>query len=230
VIADFATSETRQRKIRILLVEDHPMLRERLIQLINSQPDMAVCGEADESRAAVALIHERSPDMALVDLSLRDSTGFELLDAIRKESLPVAVVVLSMHDEPVYAERALRAGAKGYVNKTESSAQVVGALRKVAGGEIYVSEHLASELLQRMAGGHREPKDLVAEALAGRELEVFRLIGEGRNTREIAKKLRLGESTIAAVRARIKEKIGAKDVPELYHLATEWMNSRENIA
>ena len=206
------------------------MLRERLTQLINGQPDMAVCGEADESRAAVALIHERSPDMALVDLSLRDSTGFELLDTIRKEALPVAVVVLSMHDEPVYAERALRAGAKGYVSKTESSVQVVGALRKVAGGEIYVNEHLASELLQRMAGGHREPKDMIAEALAGRELEVFRLIGEGRNTHEIARKLHLGESTIAAVRARIKEKIGAKDVPELYHLATEWMNSRENIA
>lgn len=229
MIADFASSETRE-KIRILLVEDHPLLRERLTQLINSQPDMAVCGEADESRTAIALIHERSPDMALVDLSLRDSTGFELLDAIRKEALPVAVVVLSMHDEPVYAERALRAGAKGYVNKTESSAQVLHALRKVAGGEIHVNEHLASELLQRMAGGPRKSKGLIAEGLARRELEVFRLIGEGRNTHEIARKLHLGESTIAAVRARIKEKTGAKDVSELYHLATEWMNSRQHIA
>jgi len=206
------------------------MLRERLTQLINSQADMEVCGEADESRTAIALIRERSPDMALVDLSLRDSTGFELLDAIRKEALPVAVVVLSMHEEPVYAERALQAGAKGYVNKTESSAQVLRALRKVAGGEVYVNEHMASELLQRMAGGPRKPMGLVAEGLARRELEVFRLIGEGRNTREIARKLHLGESTIAAVRARIKEKTGAKDVSELYHLATEWMNSREHIA
>lgn len=218
------------KKSQILLVEDHPMLRERLAQLISKSPDWEVCGEADSHEGAMELIRQRAPDLAIVDLTLRDSSGMDLLDELKQQGSTLPVLVLSMHDEALYAERALRAGARGYVSKSEASTEVMRAVRKVLSGEVYLNERMTSDLLQRMAGQAQESRAGAISSLSDRELTVFRLIGRGRNTREIAREMGLSESTIATLRVRVKHKIGAKDVAELYHRATEWMKEQERSA
>lgn len=215
------------KKSQVLLVEDHPMLRERLAQLVNKSYDMEVCGEADDKAGALQLIRERAPDLAIVDLTLRHSSGMDLLKELKQEGITLPVLVLSMHDEALYAERALRAGARGYVSKSETSTEVMRAVRKVLGGEVYLNERMTSELIQRMSGQSAESRTVAVASLSDRELKVFKLIGRGRNTREIARELGLSESTIATLRVRVKHKIGAKDVAELYHRATEWMKEQE---
>ncbi len=217
------------RKVRVLIVEDHPMMRERLAQLINDQEDMEVCGEADDSPAGLALIHDRSPSLAIVDISLRNSSGFELLHEIRAQAIPVPVLMLSMHDEPIYAQRALEAGARGYLHKSESAEELIRAARKILEGCVYLNERMTSEMIQRISGQSGDC-GAAAASLTKRELELFRLIGRGKNSREIARILGRGESTIAALRARLKDKIGAKDMAELYYLATEWAKIQQDLA
>jgi len=191
---------------------------------------MCVCGEADGREQAREMAAECAPDIAVIDLGLRDSSGLELVKDLQQADAATPILVLSTHDEVIYAERALNAGARGYLCKSEPSAEVMRAIRKVLAGEVYVNQRMAGELIQRLAAVGALGKASIAEALVGRELEVFQLIGEGKNTRDIARELRVSESTVATVRTRVKEKVGAKDLPELYHLATAWMNSEQDAA
>ena len=209
-----------------MLVEDHPMFREHLGQLINRDLGMQVCGEADNNRDAMKLIKETRPDIAIVDITLRGSSGLELLKDLKAEGLELNVLVLSMHDEELYAERALRAGARGYITKNEASSEVINAVRQVMAGEMYVSKRVTSKLLHRMTHKRTDSDFGGVSALADRELEVFQMLVRGKNTREIAQMLHLGESTVETYRARIKEKLSLRSSADLYLRAGQWV--REN--
>jgi DNA-binding NarL/FixJ family response regulator len=215
------------KKCKVLLVEDHPMLRERMALLINKDLDMTVCGETDNIVDAMSLIMAKQPDVAIVDISLRGSSGLELLKDIRAQGLTLPVLVLSMHAEELYAERALRAGAKGYIMKSEASSEVIEAIRTVQRGEVYVSRPMVGKILMRMSSSPQKTEAVGVGALADRELEVFQLIGQGRNTREIAKLLNLGESTIETYRARIREKLGLRNTAELAQRAAQWVTEQD---
>lgn len=217
------TEKTNVAGYKVLLVEDHPMFREHLGQLINRDLGMSVCGESDNIRDAMRLIRETQPDIAIVDISLRGSSGLELIKDIKAQGLNLNVLVLSMHDEELYAERALRAGAKGYITKNEASTEVVKAIRCVMMGEVYASKQMTAKLLGRLSQ-KRVPSDLTGmETLADRELEVFQMLGRGRSTREIAQSLNLGESTVETYRARIKDKLQLRSAAELYLRAGQWV-------
>ncbi len=210
-------------KLKVLLVEDHPMFREHLTQLIKRDLGMTICGEADNIRDAMNLIVEQKPDIAIVDITLRGSSGLELLKDIKAQNIELNVLVLSMHDEDLYAERALRAGAKGYITKNEASTELINAIRCVMKGEVYASRQLTTKLLERMTQ-KRGPADIIDLAtLADRELEVFQMLGRGKSTREIAQALNLGESTVETYRARIKEKLQLRSAAELYLRAGQWV-------
>ena len=210
-------------KLKVLLVEDHPMFREHLTQLIKRDLGMVICGETDNIREAMDLIHAQKPDIAIVDITLRGSSGLELLKDIKAQDIDINVLVLSMHDEDLYAERALRAGAKGYITKNEASTELIKAIRCVMNGDVYASRQLTSKLLERMTQ-KRAPADIIdLESLADRELEVFQMLGRGKSTRDIAQVLNLGESTVETYRARIKEKLQLRSAAELYLRAGQWV-------
>lgn len=199
------------------------MFREHLAQLIGRDLGLSICGEADNIRDAMRLIRETSPDIAIVDITLRGSSGIELVKDIKAHGLSVDVLVLSMHDEELYAERALRAGAKGYITKNEASTEVLKAIRCVMNGDVYASRQVTARLLERLAR-KRAPVEVAGiETLADRELEVFQMLGRGKSTREIALSLNLGESTVETYRARIKDKLQLKSAAELYLRAGQWV-------
>jgi DNA-binding NarL/FixJ family response regulator len=207
---------------KVLLVEDHPMFREHLGLLIKRELGLTICGEADNIRDAMRLIQETQPDVAIVDITLHGSSGLELLKDLKAQGIDLKILVLSMHDEDLYAERSLRAGAQGYISKNEASKEVVKALRSVLDGEIYVSQRMNAKLLSRMT--QKRSTVLVGmETLADRELEVFQLLGRGKSTKEIADSLHLGESTVETYRARIKDKLQLRSAAELYLRAGEWV-------
>jgi DNA-binding NarL/FixJ family response regulator len=221
------SSTSQATKCKVLLVEDHPMFRERMALLINKDLGMTVCGEADNVAAAMDIIRESQPDIAIVDISLRGSSGLELIKDIRAQGFSLPVLVLSMHAEELYAERALRAGAKGYIMKSEASSEVLEAIRTVQRGEVYVSRPMVGKILTRLTSTAQKSEASGVAALADRELEVFQLIGQGRNTREIAKSLNLGESTIETYRARIREKLGLRNTAELAQRAAQWVTEQD---
>jgi DNA-binding NarL/FixJ family response regulator len=207
---------------KVLLVEDHPMFREHLGAMIKRELGLSICGEAANIQDAMLQIIETKPDVAIVDITLQGSSGLELLKDLKAQGIEVDVLVLSMHDEELYAERALRAGAKGYISKNEASKEVVKALRSVLSGEIYVSQRMNARLLSRIT--QKRSTVLVGmETLADRELEVFQLLGRGKSTKEIADSLHLGESTVETYRARIKDKLQLRSAAELYLRAGEWV-------
>lgn len=208
---------------KVLLVEDHPMFREHLGQLIDREFGMSICGEANNIRDAMRLILETKPDIAIVDITLHGSSGLELLKDIKAQELDINVLVLSMHDEELYAERALRAGAKGYITKNEASTEVIEAIRCVMKGDVYASRQMTSKLLERMTQKRSNTELAGMETLADRELEVFQMLGRGKSTREIAQSLNLGESTVETYRARIKEKLQLRSAAELYLRAGQWV-------
>ncbi len=208
---------------KVLLVEDHPMFREHLGQLINRDLGMSICGEADNIKDAMRLILETKPDIAIVDITLHGSSGLELLKDLKAQGLELNVLVLSMHDEELYAERALRAGAKGYITKNEASSEVVAAIRCVMNGDVYASRQMTAKLLERMTQKRANSELAGMETLADRELEVFQMLGRGKSTREIAQTLNLGESTVETYRARIKEKLQLRSAAELYLRAGQWV-------
>ena len=208
---------------KVLLVEDHPMFREHLGQLIDRDLGMSICGEADNIRDAMRLILETKPDIAIVDITLHGSSGLELLKDIKAQGLDINVLVLSMHDEELYAERALRAGAKGYITKNEASTEVIEAIRCVMKGDVYASRQMTAKLLERMTQKRSNTELAGMETLADRELEVFQMLGRGKSTREIAQTLNLGESTVETYRARIKEKLQLRSAAELYLRAGQWV-------
>ena len=211
---------------RVFLVDDHPLVRESLASLIQRQPDLSVCGEADNPAAALTGITAAQPDVAIVDLSLGERTGLDLIRDLKTSHPRVAVLVLSMHDEQLYAERALRAGARGYIMKREATRNVILAIRRVREGKIVVSEALAESLAARLVGGATGGPDSPVGSLSDRELEVFRLVGEGRTTRQIADTLHLSVKTVQAYYARIKEKLGAGSANEMLREAIRWIEER----
>ena len=199
------------------------MFRERLAHLINKDLGMKVCGETDNITDAMRIIQATNPDIAIVDISLRGSSGLELLKDIRAQQIDLSVLVLSMHAEELYAERALRAGAKGYIMKSEASSEVIEAIHTVRRGEIYVSRPMVGRILARMSSSSHKSQTGGVETLADRELEVFQLIGRGRTTSEIAALLHLGESTVETYRGRIREKLGLRNAAQLVQFATQWV-------
>lgn len=212
--------DTQPRRSRILIIDDHPIVRERLGELINQEPDLIVCGEAEDGESAMAAIEKTVPELALVDISLKNTYGIELVKDIKERHPKVLTLVLSMHEESLYAERALRAGARGYITKQEASRKVIGAIRQVLAGGIYASEKMAGILLGRMAG---EPKGdgSPADRLSDREMEIFQLLGSGLAVREIAKRLHISVKTVEAHRTHIKEKLNIKTSPELLRYAIQ---------
>ena len=214
------------KKFRVFLVEDHPMFRDQLSQLINKEPDMHVCGEADNGADALRFLQSAGADVVIVDLTLKGPSGLELLKDIKAQELGVPVLVLSMHDELLYAERVLRAGARGYITKHETSKEVMSAIRKVMSGEVYLGTRVASRVLESFSAQPRAQS--AVEQLTDRELEIFELIGHGRTTREISSRLHLGISTIDTYRARIKAKLKLENGSQLSHEAIRWVSTEQN--
>src|SRR6202142_1781825 len=216
-------------KKRILVVDDHPIVRQGLALLINREPDLVVCGEAEEATGAMHVLASARPDVLIVDISLNGPDGIDLLKNVRNAYPTLPVLILSMHDESIYAERALRAGANGYIMKQEATEKVLVALRRILAGEIYVSDRVGNHMLQHyIRGASPLPQSSVAE-LTDRELEVFRLIGEGHGTRQIAEELHLSVKTIESYQAHIKEKLALRNARELLQHAIQWTVS-EKIA
>ncbi len=196
------------------------MFRERLAQLINQNPDMEICGETDNIRQAVEIVKNAKPDIALVDITLRGSSGLELIKDLKALGIEVPVLVLSMHEESLYAERVLAAGGKGYLTKHENSDTLLGAIRRVLEGKVYLSDRMTESILGKLTGAESAAPGI--HRLTDRELEVFQHIGAGRTTREIAEALNLGVTTVDTYRARIKDKLGLRNATELQHHATNW--------
>jgi DNA-binding NarL/FixJ family response regulator len=214
------------QKIRILLVDDHPLVREWLTTLLKQQPDFQICGETGDAPEALQLIGVSQPDIAIVDISLASGSGIELIKDIKSSHARVAVMVLSMHDELLYAERALRAGAGGYIMKSEATQKVIQAIRAVLGGEIYVSPRVASLMAQKFVGGKAGKTNFPIEQLSDRELEVFQLLGCGYSTRQISEHLHVGFKTVQGYSARIKEKLNLANINELMREAIRWQESQ----
>jgi DNA-binding NarL/FixJ family response regulator len=218
------TKESRESLVKVLVVEDHPIFREHLMKLVTQDLGMSICGEADNVQLAKKLIEETHPDIALVDIGLRGPNGLELIKDCKARGIDLKILVISMHEESLYAERALRAGARGYITKNRASAEVVEAIRCVLQGEAYVSGRMASKLLDLVNG--RTRKSTGVESLADRELEVFCMLGRGMSTREIARSLNLADATVDTYRGRIKEKLGLRSASELYLHAGAWVRDR----
>jgi DNA-binding NarL/FixJ family response regulator len=210
------------RKKTVFVVDDHPIVRRGLALLINQEPDLAVCGDADEMHSALTAIASLKPDILILDISLNGPDGLEILKNVRLSAPHLPVLILSMHDESLYAERALRAGANGYVMKQEATDNVLTALRRILSGEIYVSKKIANSMLQHYIRGSNPPEYSSVAELTDRELEVFRLIGEGNGTRQIADSLHLSVKTVESYQAHIKDKLSLRSARELVQHAVEW--------
>jgi DNA-binding NarL/FixJ family response regulator len=207
---------------KILIVDDHPVVREGLAMRIAVQTDLEVCGEAEDVPGALALLRSLQPDLAVIDISLKKGNGLDLIASIKERHPATRVLVWSMYAENLYAERALRAGARGYLHKGRATSQLLDAIRAVLAGKVYVSEEVAAELLHRVAGGkavERSPIDL----LSNRELQAFELMGQGQTTEKIAALMGVSPKTVETYRARIKEKLGLNNVTELVQRATRWL-------
>lgn len=209
-------------KTSVFLVDDHPLVREWLTQLIHQQPDLVVCGEAEDAPSALRMIGETRPNVAIVDISLGQGSGIELIKNIKRVVPSVAVIVLSMHDERLYAERALRAGARGYIMKRETAKKVVVAIRQVLAGKLYMSETLAAAFAETFLDGRLPNDGSPVEQLSDRELEVFQLLGRGYETRKVAESLHVSMKTVQAHCAHIKEKLRLSNAAELLREAVRW--------
>jgi DNA-binding NarL/FixJ family response regulator len=211
----------RTRKKTVFIVDDHPLLRQGLGLLVNREPDLAVCGEAEDAQTAMREIAAKNPDILIVDISLNGPDGLELLKNLRMLYPNLPVLILSMHDESIYAERALRARANGYIMKQEATEKVLVAVRRILGGDIYLSDRMANKLLHQYVSGASGDMRSRLSALSDRELEVFRLIGEGRGTRQIAEKLHLSIKTVETYQAHIKDKLSLHSGRELVQHAIQ---------
>jgi DNA-binding NarL/FixJ family response regulator len=213
-----------KKRARVLIVDDHPAVRAALAMLIGQQADLVVCGEAADLSEALRMVAATQPDVAVIDISLKTGCGLDLIQRIKSRSGTVRMLVWSTHSESLYAERALRAGALGYVNKDQATDKIVEGIRRVLEGKVYLSETMVETMLRRVVGGER--KEIMRsplDALANRELEVLRLIGQGVKTAKIAARLHVSIKTIETYRDRIREKLDLSDGTELAHYATKWM-------
>ena len=222
------SKKTESKKSRVYLVDDHPIVRQGLIKLIEQEAELEVCGEAGSVSEALPAIQKTGPDVILVDISLEESNGLELIKLIDDLGLQIPTLVLSMHDESLYAEHALKAGASGYVMKQAASNTLIQAIEKVLIGEIYVSKTMSSQMLKVAFRNGGEKQRSGTEALSLRELEVFELIGRGNSTREIAEQLSLSVKTIETYRAHIKEKLLLRSGTELMQRAVQWVENESH--
>jgi len=213
------------QKIKILLVDDHPLVREGLANLIHQQLDLEVCGEAASEPQALQMIASTGPDVAVVDITLENGSGLELIKNIKAMHPGVAMLALSMHDESLFAERALRAGARGYLMKREAAKKVIQGIRAVLAGQLFVSEKITAMMAERFVEGRTTPSSPMAQ-LSDRELEVFQLLGRGQTTRQIADHLHVGFKTVQAYSARIKEKLQLANATELLRAAMQWNDNQ----
>ena len=215
-------------RTKVFLVDDHPLVREWLGQLIQRENDLEVCGEAEDAPEAMAKIEQSRPDIVIADISLKHTHGLELVKDLQARLPSLPVLILSMHDESLYAERVLRAGARGYITKQEATKKILSAIRQVLSGQIYVSEKMATRMLHQLVQGRPQETSSPMERLTDRELEVFQLIGQGQGTRRIAEELHLGIKTVESYRARIKEKLKLTDGTQLLQQAIQWVHSLQD--
>lgn len=220
-----ASKKTNDGKSKVLLVDDHPIVRQGIRMLLSQEEDMVVCGEAESPTDAIKAAASSRPDIAVVDLSLKDGSGLELIKELKGRYSKLVILVLSMRDECFYAERALRAGASGYITKEEGAEKVVEGIRCVLRGEVYLTEKMSAKMITRLVGGRPGPNSFSMDRLTDRELEVFEMIGSGMTTRDIAKKLHLSVKTIESHREHIKEKLNLANATELLKQAIQWTQS-----
>ncbi|MGA2749943.1 MAG: response regulator transcription factor [Verrucomicrobiota bacterium] len=222
-------SQTRKSsgtaKKKILIIDDHPMMREGLAQLVENQPDLAVCGEAGDAHEGLAKINALKPDLVIADITLPGKNGLELIKDIQAMHRGLSVLIISMHDESLYAERVLRAGGRGYIMKQEGGKKLMEAIRQVLNGQIYVSEKMSAKILEIFSGGRPQATASPLESLTDREFEVFQLIGKGLSTVQMAQQLHVSPKTIEVHRANIKGKLKLKTAPELLRYAVRWLES-----
>lgn len=216
-----------QPRKRVLIVDDHPMMRQGLAQLIQHEPDLCVCGQADRAGQALEAIAANPPDLVLVDISLPDRSGLELIKDVHALRPDLPFLVVSMHDEALYAERVLRAGGRGYVMKQEGGKILMQAIRQVLGGQIYVSEKMSAKILEIFSGRRTDNLQSPVERLSDREFEVFQLVGQGQGTREIAQRLHLSVKTVEVHRANMKRKLALKSGADLVRYAIRWTEARQ---
>jgi len=215
-------------KRKVLLVDDHPLVREWLTNLINRQPDLAVCGESESAQSALQAIAAARPEVAIVDVSLKDSSGIELIKSLKLSHPEVAVLVFSMHDESLYAQRALRAGAKGYIMKRETTRKMIDGIRQILDGKVFVSDSVKDSLALRLVENKTQTARTPVEQLSDRELEVFEMLGRGLGTRQIADALRVSIKTVQVYCARTKEKLNVHSATELLREAIRWNESEHS--
>ena len=216
----------KPKKAQILIVDDHPMTRAGLTHLINHQGDTEVCGEAEDAAQALDLLAMSQPDLILIDITLPDKSGLELIKDVKAIRPDLAILVISMHDESLYADRVLRAGARGYITKHEGGEKLIGAIRHVLNGKIYVSESMSSHILEMFSGAPSGADRSSIQNLSDREFEVFQALGEGLSSQQIAKKLHLSAKTVDAHRANIKTKLKINTTAELISFAARWTSTQ----
>jgi DNA-binding NarL/FixJ family response regulator len=222
-MAQAKQSQVKDNRKRVLLVDDHAVVRYGMAQIINQQSDLVVCGEEEDAANALSAIGRLKPDLVTADISLKDSSGLELMRNIKAQYSGLPVLVVSTHDESVYAEIAFRAGALGYLMKAEALDKIVSAIRRVLSGNVYVSDALATKMLQQQVRGQKDIEQSPVKSLSDRELEVFQLIGQWKKTKEIAQELHLSIKTIEYYREQIKQKLNLKSAVELTQHATSWV-------
>jgi DNA-binding NarL/FixJ family response regulator len=216
-------------KTRILLVDDHPLVREWLTNLINQQPGMVVCGEAEDAPQALSAIETTQPHLAVIDISLKGGSGIELIKDLKQLHPRLLILVLSMHDELLYAERALRAGARSYIMKREVTKKIITAIREVLAGNLYLSDRVSALIANKFVDGQPTANESPVTLLSDRELEVFQLLGQGRETKQIAESLHISLKTVQAYCARIKEKLDLTNATELLREAIRWEEDRQRL-
>jgi DNA-binding NarL/FixJ family response regulator len=219
------SKKSATNKKRILIVDDHPMMRQGLAQLIGAEKDLSVCGEVENAEQALDAIKPLKPDLVLADISLPGKNGLELIKDFQTIQPELPVLVISMHDESLYAERVLRAGGRGYIMKQEGGRKLMEAIRQVLDGKIYVSEKMSADILEIFSGRRANSESSPVEKLTDREFEVFQLIGQGKDTRDIAEQLHLSTKTVDVHRTNIKNKLKLKSAAELIHFAVRWSES-----
>jgi len=215
-------AETALAKRRIFIVDDHAMFRDGLRRLIDLEPDLTVCGDAADATSGLQGMGETNPDLAIVDISLDTTSGIDLIKAIKRDYEDMPVLVVSMHSESLYGDRALRAGAMGYVMKSEPATTVIAAIRKVLSGNVHISEKMATLVVSKFVKGEPEQIPSPLEALSDRELEVFRMLGQGKGTREIAQEMDVALPTVSSFKNRIKEKLKFKNSTEMILFSLQW--------
>jgi DNA-binding NarL/FixJ family response regulator len=226
---DSPSAPDKSKARRIFLVDDHPVTRQGVGVLIDQEPDLVVCGQADSAPAALQMMQKIKPDLALVDITLKTTSGIELLKNVHALLPDLPVLIMSMHDESLYGERALRAGAKGYIMKHEASERILFAVRSVLDGDLYLSEKMKEKMLHRLVRSKKNEVVFTIDTLSDREMEVFQLIGNGFGTREIAEKLNLSIKTIDSYREHLKLKLRLDNGPDLVRHAIQWVRSESVI-